>query len=290
MAKTTPSKKRKKIVAATTTTTTAADNPYLPKKIKVLEFFRESSDNFTITVNFKSNHEPGQFVMVSLPGIGEAPISISSYSTEFVKLDIRQVGSVTNAAAKLRKGDFVFVRGPYGKGYPMDVLEGNNIVMIGGGCGVAPLKGIIEYVGQNRSKFRNIDLFLGYRSVSDILFTRELNGWKKDYNTMISVDKTGEGETCGPDMKVGFITEHLRNSSISNNNCVAFICGPPKMIELVIGILKEKGFHSDQIFVSTERLMQCAIGKCGHCMIHGKYTCLDGPVFRWDELEGYRND
>lgn len=264
-------------------------NPYLPQKVKVLGFFRESPDNFTLTASFKASHEPGQFVMVSLPGIGEAPISISSYSKDHIKLNVRQAGSVTCSLAKLRKGDFVLIRGPYGKGYPMKALEGNNIVMIGGGCGVAPLKGVIEYIAQNRGKYKNIDLFFGYRSANDVLFSRELPEWKKSYNTLVSVDKATEPGSCYG-MKVGFVTEHIKNSAISCNDCVAFLCGPPKMMELVIGILKDKGFHSDQVFISAERLMQCAVGKCGHCMIQGRYTCMDGPVFRWDEIEGCKND
>ena len=136
-------------------------NPYLPKKVKVIEYFRESHDNFSIIVDFKCNHEPGQYVMVSLPGIGEAPISICSYSSKHLKLNIREVGSVTFALGKLKEGDFLFVRGPYGKGYPMKNLEGQNILMIGGGCGVAPLKGIIDYLEQNRLKYKDIDLYFG---------------------------------------------------------------------------------------------------------------------------------
>ncbi len=266
-------------------------NPYVPAKAKVLEFFRESPDNFSIIIDFKTKHEPGQFVMVGLPGIGEAPISICSYSSEHMKLNIREVGSVTNSLAKVKEGDFVFVRGPYGTGYPMNSLEGNNIIMIGGGCGVAPLKGVIDYLSSNRKKYKDIDLLFGYRSVHDILFKREIETWKQHYNTMISIDKADDADknVCY-DAKVGFVTEHLKKSDIPVKSSVVFICGPPKMMELVIEILKEKGFESEQIFVSTERLMQCALGKCGHCMIRGKYTCMDGPVFRLDEVEKFKND
>ncbi len=270
---------------------TLLENPYLPVKAKVLEFFRESHDNFTITVDFTKKHEPGQFVMVGLPGIGEAPISVCSYSGKHLKLNIREVGSVTDGLARVKKGDTILIRGPYGKGYPMKQLEGNSIVMIGGGCGVAPLKGIIEYIGANRKKYRNIDLLFGYRSVHDILFTREISAWKRDYNTMISIDKPDESapNACY-DAKVGFVSDFLKKSGINPDNRVAFVCGPPIMMGLATGILKEKGFKSEQIFISAERLMQCAIGKCCHCMIHGKYTCMDGPVFRLDEVEAYKND
>jgi NAD(P)H-flavin reductase len=266
-------------------------NPYIPKKVKVLDFFRESQDNFSLTTDFRTSHEPGQFVMASLPGIGEAAISIASYSREFMKLNIREVGSVTKNLAKLRKGDVLYVRGPYGRGYPMKVLEGNNIMMIGGGCGVAPLKGVIEYLDHNREKYGDITLFFGYRSVRDVLFTRELDLWKQHYKVMLSIDKVEEGErnTCY-NARPGFVTENVKCTDNKCTNTVVFLCGPPKMMELTIQALKGQGFHSDQLFVSTERLMQCALGKCGHCMIRGMYTCVKGPVFRWDEIEGCKND
>lgn len=266
-------------------------NPYLPARLEVTGFVRESPDNFTLTVNFPGSHEPGQFVMVSLPGIGEAPISIASYSQGCLALNVREVGSVTRNLAGLRPGDSVFVRGPYGRGYPMKSLAGNNIVMVGGGCGVAPLRGVVEYIAKNRSQYADVDLFFGYRSVHDVLFRKDLESWKRHYNTMISIDRgTGSDAKSCYDARIGFVTESLKSAPFNNQNRVAFLCGPPRMMELAVSALKEKGFHDDQIFASAERLMQCAVGKCGHCMIRGKYTCEDGPVFRWDEIGGYGND
>ncbi len=266
-------------------------NDYIPQKVKILEFYRESPDNFSIVIDFKTDHEPGQFIQVSLPGIGEAPISICSYSKDHMKLNVREIGSVTNSLGKLKEGDEIWVRGPYGKGYPMQELKGNNLLIIGGGCGVAPLKGIIDYVDQNREDYQNIDLFFGYRSVHDVLFRRETPEWKNKYNLMMSVDKAEEGDDLACfEMKTGYLMERMKELDINSENTVAFLCGPPIMINKIIGLLKEKGFKSEQIFLSAERLMQCALGMCGHCMIHGKYTCLDGPVFRWDELENFKND
>src|SRR3989344_3482705 len=239
-------------------------NPYIPSETKVLEFYRESPDNFTLTLEMKLKHDPGQFVQVSLPGIGECPISICSYSGEHLKLNVRQVGNMTNAMTRLKKGEKIWVRGPYGHGYPMKVLKGNNILMIGGGCGVAPLKGIIEYVEHNRDGYKDINLVFGFRSPNDILFQRESRDWTRKYKMVVSIDKdphASDVAACytGP---VGFVTD----------------------------ILKGKGFHDDQIFISAERLMYCAIGKCCHCMIRGKFTCMDGPVFRYDEVKDFKND
>jgi len=267
-------------------------NPYIPSETKVLEFYRESPDNFTLTLEMKLKHDPGQFVQVSLPGIGECPISICSYSGEHLKLNVRQVGNMTNAMTRLKKGEKIWVRGPYGHGYPMKVLKGNNILMIGGGCGVAPLKGIIEYVEHNRDSYKDINLVFGFRSPNDILFQRESRDWTRKYKMVVSIDKdphASDVAACytGP---VGFVTDILKKQTISPTNCVAFVCGPPIMMRYVIEILKGKGFHDDQIFISAERLMYCAIGKCCHCMIRGKFTCMDGPVFRYDEVKDFKND
>ncbi|MFH1072127.1 MAG: FAD/NAD(P)-binding protein [Nanoarchaeota archaeon] len=264
-------------------------NPYEPKPYTVLDFYRESYDNFTLTVDMKVKHDPGQFFQVSLPGIGECPISICSDSDEFIKLNIREVGNVTKKLAALKKGDTIFVRGPYGRGYPMHLFKGNSLVIIGGGCGVAPLKGIIDYVERHREEYKNVVLFLGYRSPDDILFRRELVEWQQKYHIQVSVDKNLRGEACY-NAKEGFITEAVKAAQLDNTNKIAFVCGPPVMMRFTIDILKQKGFHDDQIYISAERLMYCALGICCHCMIHGKFTCLDGPVFRYDEIKEYKND
>ncbi len=237
----------------------------------------------------KSLTAPGQFVQISVPGIGEAPISICSSSDKHLQLNIREVGNVTSALSKIKKGDKVFLRGPYGKGYPVKEIKGNNLVLVGGGCGVAPLKGVLDYIEAHRSDYKEIFLFVGYRSPDDIIFKREIETWQKKYNLHVTVDKNQHGDFCYT-AKEGFITQALDDAKISNENIVAMLCGPPLMMNKVIEILQKKGFHDDQIFISAERLMYCAIGICCHCMIRDKYTCLDGPVFRYDEIKGIKND
>ncbi len=252
----------------------------------MVSFTRESPDNFTLKLSKRLECEPGQFVQVSLPGVGECPISVCSASGEPLELNVRQVGVVTNALAQLKRGDAVFVRGPYGKGYPMALLKGNSLVLVGGGCGVAPLKGVVEYVARHREDFREVYLFLGFRSPSDVLFQRHLAGWKARYRLSVSVDEN-PANTCF-DGKVGFVTKLLEEARFDNSNKVVFMCGPPRMMDACAAVLRGKGFHDDQIFVSAERLMYCGVGKCCHCMIRGKFTCVDGPVFRLDELGGFK--
>lgn len=265
------------------------ENSYLPKAYKIIDFVRETYDNFTLIVDMRIKHDPGQFVQVSIPGFGECPISIASDSEKYIKLNIREIGNVTRALSKLKKEDMLYIRGPYGRGYPMEELRGNSLIIIGGGCGVAPLKGVIDYIENHRNDFKDVMLFLGYRSPNEILFKRELEEWRKNYHVQVTVDEKPQGMFCY-DAREGFVTEALKESQINNENMVVFICGPPVMMKYVIEILKQKGFHDDQIFLSTERLMYCGIGICCHCMIHGKFTCKDGPVFRYDEIKEFKND
>lgn len=265
-----------------------SENRYIPKPVKVLKFERETSDNFTLTLDLKIKHEPGQFVQVSVLGIGEVPISIASYSDKYIKLNIHEVGNVTRALSKLKKNDIVFIRGPYGKGYPVIDLKGNDLIIIGGGCGTAPLRGVIDFIEKNRDNFKDIIMFLGFRSPDDMLFKEKVEEWEKKYDVNVSVDQN-PGKTCF-DGHVGFVTDELEKTEINNENKAVFLCGPPIMMAKTIDILKNKGFNDNQIFVSNERLMYCAFGLCCHCMIRGKFTCLDGPVFRYDEISDYKND
>jgi sulfite reductase subunit B len=261
---------------------------YVPEKVKVLKFEQETEDIYNLTVNFRCNHDPGQFLMVGLPGTGEAPISISSFSDRHCEMHIRKVGTVTNALEKLRTGDLVFVRGPYGKGFPMEMMRRKGMIFIGGGCGVAPLKSVIEFVEKNRDDYGKVSMFFGFRDPGEILFQRRLAEWKRHFEVFLTVDRK-PARSCYSG-RVGFVTQALESSGIDPVNRVALICGPTVMMKIAVDILRKKGFGENQIYLSTERLMDCGLGICGHCMIHGKYTCLDGPVFRYDELGTYGDD
>lgn len=263
-------------------------NPYAPEPKRVLDNRRETEDIFTLRLKWACEHDPGQFVQCSVPGVGEAPISISSYSDEHIELSIRRLGSVTNALASYKAGDDLLVRGPYGKGYPLKQLTGNNLILIGGGCGVAPLKGAIEYLERHRDDFANVHLFLGYRTPGDILYGHRLEEWRTRFKVELSVDKA-PAEACYAG-NVGFITELIERAELVSENSVAMLCGPPIMMRKSIEILSAKGFRDEQIFASAERLMFCGVGRCGHCMVHGSYTCKDGPVFRYDEVRGCGRD
>ncbi|MBI2128853.1 anaerobic sulfite reductase subunit AsrB, partial [Candidatus Woesearchaeota archaeon] len=253
------------------------NNPYFPQKQKILGIKNETADISTYKINFRSDHLPGQFVEVYVPKIGECPISLCSYSKDHIELAVRNVGNVTNAIHKLKKGDIIYVRGPYGHGYPMNILKKKNLTVIGGGTGAAPLRGVIEFIIKNRKQYKNVDVFLGFRSPDDILFKYDLEKWKKHMNVYLTVDRA-ESSWKG---NAGLVTALLEKMPPKKGS-IAITCGPPIMIKFVIELLEKQGFKDSQIFVSFERLMHCGIGKCGHCMIEGNYACRDGPVFRHD--------
>ena len=258
------------------------ENPYLSKPSKITFYRRETPDSFTIKTDIKVKHSPGQFMQIWVPGIGECPISICSHSEEFMEFHIREVGNVTKHMAKMKKGDSLLVRGPYGRGYPVDKFHGKSLILVGGGCGVAPLKGVISYLEKYKDKFNNISMYFGFRSPNDICFKEDVKKWKKKFDLHLTVDQNPNKQKIECD--VCFITDVLAKSKINPENKIVFLCGPPIMMNIAMNHLKAKGFTEDQMYISAERLMNCAIGVCGHCMINGKYTCLDGPVFRYDEI------
>ncbi len=265
---------------------------FVPKYYKIDKITKQTDDEWLLRFNIPLIHDPGQFIQISIPGIGEAPISICSCNEKYFEMSIRAVGNVTNALCNLKKGDQVGLRGPYGAGYPMKNLNGNNIIIVGGGCGVAPVRGIIEYVDHNRKDFGDVNLYFGYRNPKEVLFKEDFAKWEKDYNLRVTVDKGNKKWEKGKSKHhksweghTGLITTLLDEENFNNENKIVFICGPPIMIKFVAMSLMKKGFNYDQIYISNERLMKCATGMCGHCMIEGKYCCKDGPVFRYDEVK-----
>ncbi|MFW6285955.1 MAG: FAD/NAD(P)-binding protein [Nanoarchaeota archaeon] len=256
------------------------------KFYKVDEITKQTSDEYLLRFNVPIEHNPAQFIQASILGIGEAPISICSYNDKYFEISVRAVGNVSSHICGLKKGEVLGIRGPYGNGYNMQHFYDNNIIIIGGGCGTAPVRGVIEYIKNNRGKFYNVDIFFGFRTKEDILFQKDFKEWTdKSMNLNIALS---EDENTQPYQK-GFVTDLLNDSTSikSNENKIVIVCGPPIMIKMTCQKLLENGFNKDQIFFSEERHMKCGVGRCGHCMINDKYCCTDGPVFRYDEMEEY---
>jgi len=232
-------------------------------------------------------NEPGQFVEVSLFGIGEAPISISSSpsrSNGSFELCVRRVGDVTNALHNLQPGAYVGIRGPFGKAFPTASMKGKDVLLAAGGLGLAPLRSLINEVLDQRGSFGRVIILYGTKNPSEILFKDELLEWaeREDVEFHMTVDR-GDKNWRG---HVGVITTLFPRVTINPRNTVAATCGPPIMYRFVLMELLGKGIPESQIYLSLERRMKCGVGKCGHCQINDLYCCQDGPVFCYKDIKG----
>ncbi len=231
------------------------------------------------------DHEPGQFIMVSLFGVGEAPISVASSPTmrDSFEICVRAVGRVTNALHKLQAGDEIGIRGPYGRGFPIRIFEGNDLLIIAGGLGIAPLRSLIQYVLDNRRDFGKAHLLLGCKTPQDILFADEIDQWRRrmDVQSECIVDRA-EQDWTGP---VGLITTLIPGVHLEPERTFAVVVGPPVMYKFVLKELLAKRIPEHQIILSFERHMKCGMGKCGRCQIQSLYTCQDGPAFRYSAVK-----
>lgn len=263
-----------------------SDNKFIPTMRPIERITNEATKTKLFRLKHPIDHEPGQFVEVSIMGIGECPISICSYSDTHIELCIRDVGQVTDKLFTLKEKDKIGVRGPYGKGYPMQEFHGKNLLFIGGGTGVAPLRGAIKYAEQNKQRFGDIELFFGFRTPEDILFKRDIERWKNMFKLNLTVDQRSPGWRG----KVGLITELLDKNKLQVEDTAVILCGPPIMIKFVLEKLKSKGFRKEQIWMSLERMMKCGMGKCGRCQVGNKYVCKDGPVFHYPEIEDMKGE
>lgn len=266
------------------------DNIYLPKSAVIKEVIDENEQIKTFVTVFRDemlnrsfSYEPGQFMMVSIPGFGEAPISISSTPTRpgTLHLSVRKAGSLTNAMHQLQPGDYLGLRGPYGRPFPLDIM-GKDLLFVAGGIGLAPLRSVINYcLDQSGSHGKKIILY-GSRLPSDIAFKHDIAAWQQrpGVTCLLTVDQTESGWTGS----VGLVTSLLQTLDLDCEKSVALVCGPPVMIPFVLQQLKKKGFADENIWTTMERYMKCGVGICGHCHMDDKLVCLHGPVFNKTEL------
>ena len=232
-------------------------------------------------------HLPGQCAMLSVPGISEAMISITSSPTnkEFMEFSVKKCGCLTEWLHAMEEGQMITVRGPYGRHFPVeDELAGKNLVFVAGGIGLAPLRSVINYVRDNRDKYGRVDIIYGSRSKDDLVYYDEIvSEWmnEPDFHVHLTIDREQEGW----DGHVGFVPNYIAEVGLNPVNTCALMCGPPIMIKFSLPNLVQAGFDKTQIFTTMELRMKCGIGKCGRCNIGNKYVCKDGPVFRFDQLD-----
>jgi NAD(P)H-flavin reductase len=264
--------------------------PMLPHIYQVQRVIRETHDTFTLELlpTTRSHHFPfvaGQYNMLYVFGVGEVPISISGDPTKSKLLvhTTRSVGSVTNAMYRLKKGDTIGVRGPYGTAWPVGKAIGNDVVIVAGGIGLAPLRPAVYQLLSRREKFGKIVILYGTRTPADILYRRELEQWRSrfDMEVYITVDRAMSGWRGS----VGVVTTLIPKAPFDPSNSLAMVCGPEIMMRFTVSELQKRGIKTDDIYVSLERNMKCGIGLCGHCQYGPAFICKDGAVFSYSDIK-----
>lgn len=271
-------------------------NPYIPYPVRIEKITVENADRdlktFKLVFVNKEDEElfeylPGQFAELSVFGRGESPIGIASSPTEegYLLFTVKRVGVVTSELHNSEEGRIIGVRGPLGKPYPLDVMEGRNVLIVGGGFAFTTLRSTIRYLlaPKNRGRFEKITAIYGARSPGELLYKDELKEWetRDGIDMVVTVDKGDESWTG----REGFVPTVLKQVAPSSEDAIALVCGPPIMLKFTFSVLLELGFSPEMIVVSLEMRMKCGIGKCGRCNIGSTYVCKDGPVFTYRQLQ-----
>ncbi|MHA2358123.1 MAG: FAD/NAD(P)-binding protein [Candidatus Heimdallarchaeaceae archaeon] len=269
-------------------------NTYEAHLAEILAFRDLTEDTRYFKMRFTDSnikHEeylPGQFAIISIPGAGEAVFSISSppTRTDFIEFGIRRTGTFTEALFKLKVKDTVYIRGPYGNGFDMESLQGRDLIIVAGGLGAVPLRSVLLYAEDRREEYDQVFFLNGARSPADMLYREDFEAMaqRNIIETHLSVDKDTEGNWP---YNVGVVTTLFSKIAdrVKSDKTTAIICGPPVMYKFVIAELLKLNIPKDQILMTLERRMKCGQGHCGHCAIGGRYTCLNGPVFTYYDVQ-----
>jgi NAD(P)H-flavin reductase len=265
-------------------------DPFVPLPYRVGRVRRETRDITTLELapvtGERPGYQPGQFNMLYVFGIGEVAISMSgdpAASGGYVHT-VRDVGVVSGAIAKLGAGATLGVRGPYGTPWPVEAAEGNDVVFVAGGLGLAPLRPAIYHVLARREQYGRVVILYGTRTPSDILFRQEVERWRRrlDLEVLVTVDRADAGWRGD----VGVVPRLIARAGFDPQSAVAMVCGPEVMMRFTANALHTAGVALDRIYLSMERNMKCAIGLCGHCQFGPDFVCKDGPVMRYDRIAG----
>ncbi len=271
-------------------------NPYIPSLTVIRKITTENEVNDIKTFdlvfqdqkameNFK--HRCGQFAEISVFGAGECPIGIASspMDEKYIQFTVKKVGVVTTALHNSEEGEVIGVRGPFGNGFPLEKMEGRNVVIVGGGFAFTTLRSLTKFVlhEKNRDRFKDLTIIYGARDPGELIYKYDLEAWGKrdDVSLNVTIDRAVPGWTG----LVGFVPAVLKEVAPSSDNAILIVCGPPIMIRFTMPVIKELGFSAENIFLSLEMKMKCGIGKCGRCNIGDKFVCKDGPVFSYEEFQ-----
>jgi NAD(P)H-flavin reductase len=268
-----------------------SDNPYLPQPAELIEVVDETPTIKTLIVRPESplTFRAGQFVQLTVPGMGEAPFTPSSSPLEGqrIALTILRTGTVTEQMHQCRPGQVLGLRGPFGKGYPLEKLQGKEVLVVGGGVGLAPLRALILALLAQLDGIKRMSIKYGARCMEELLYRSEYSRWTP--NPKVDFTCTIDRPQAGWDGRTGMVTTLLKNLDVDKANCYVFVCGPSIMLKFVTFELVAEGFHKDHIYLSMNRRMSCGMGLCGRCNIGPYYLCKDGPDVNYALIENYPN-
>ena len=258
------------------------NNIIKPVACEIISIKRESVHEYTFRVATDIKPNPGQFLQLSIPKVGEAPISVSSYGEGWMEFTIRSVGKVTDEIFEMQPGDHLFLRGPYGHGWPIEQYKGKQVVVITGGTGLAPVKSMLNMFYENPDYVKSVTLISGFKNEEGIIFKEDLERWKERFTTYYTLDRDHKDG-----WNTGFVTEFVSKVPLKEfgEDYEMVIVGPPPMMKFTGLEAVKCGAKEEKIWVSFERKMSCAVGKCGHCRIDEVYVCLDGPVFNYTQAK-----
>ncbi len=266
--------------------------PMSPESFRIQQVRKETYDTFTIDLEHVNSTDgfpfaAGQFNMLYVFGVGEAPISISGNpaNPKVLKHTIREVGMITRAIRTLKRGEVIGVRGPLGSNWPLEKAQGKDVILIAGGIGLAPLRPALYQLISQRGSYGKIALLYGARTPEDLLYRRELEQWRGRFDIEVRVTVDNASRDWRGD--VGVVTTLIRRTQFDPSHTVAMICGPEIMMRFTVTELQNCGVGSGNIFISMERNMKCGIGFCGHCQFGPVFVCKDGPVFNYDSIKNF---
>ena len=261
----------------------------VPTPAEIINIIPETPDTKTFYFKPKAKLEepkPGQFTEIYIPGVGEAPVSVSGIESDGVIIQtVRSIGTLTEYLFKLGREDLIGIRGPYGKGWPIEKLKDRDVLIVGGGIGLAPLRSVIKEVERNRRDYGRLSILYGARNPSLLLYRYEFDEYRKIPNSelLLTVDRADETWTGN----VGVVTQLIPKASVDPRNAVALVCGPEIMMRFTVKALEKQGFKGNQIYLSLERRMKCGVGLCGHCQVGPYFVCRNGPVFPYWMIKKY---
>ena len=260
-----------------------ANNIILPKPHRILSIDKHTETEYTFRVAADEFPDYGQFFMLSLPKIGEAPISASGRGDGYVEFTIRNTGVVTKAIFDLIPGNIIFLRGPYGNSFPVDQFENKDFAVICGGTGMAPVLTMLDHFYENPDICKSVHFIVGFKNHESVLFKEKIAAFRERFHTITCLDNEEY-----PGFNKGFVTQYVKEIPIADfgDDYNLVIVGPPAMMNFTAKECLANGAKEENIWVSFERKMSCGVGKCGHCKINDTYVCLDGPVFNYKDAKG----